>query len=79
MNNRELFQRDPIAASLMNNGQARIDDARTARERETLREELSNFVCEGQYADGMLRILDSYLQNIGNTSPACGLGQRLLR
>ena len=72
MNNRELFQRDPIAASLMNNGQARIDDARTARERETLREELSNFVCEGQYADGMLRILDSYLQNIGNTSQPAG-------
>ena len=34
MKNRELFQRDPTAARLMNNGQARIDDARTARERD---------------------------------------------
>jgi hypothetical protein len=40
----------------------------TDKEFETLREELTNFVCEGQYASGMQRILDSYLGNLGNTS-----------
>jgi len=68
MKNRELFQRDPAVARLMNNGQARITDGMTDKEFETLREELSNFVCEGQYASGMQRILDSYLGNLGNTS-----------
>lgn len=65
--NRELFVRDPATASLMNNGQARIADGMTEKERLTLREELSNFVCEGQYADGMRRILDSFLAHIGGT------------
>ena len=65
--NRDLFVRDPATASLMNNGQARIADGMTEKERLTLREELSNFVCEGQYADGMRRILDSFLAHIGGT------------
>ena len=72
MKNRELFLRDPATAKLMNNGQARISDGGTPQERETLqkelREELSNFVCEGQYADGLLRILDSFLSHIGGTN-----------
>jgi len=68
MKNRELFERDPAVARLMNNGQARIDDGTTHKERETLYEELSNFVCEGQYASGMLRIIESFLTNLGNTS-----------
>ena len=65
--NRDLFVRDPATASLMNNGQARIADGMTEKERLTLREELSNFVCEGQYADGTRRILDSFLAHIGGT------------
>lgn len=66
--NRDLFVRDPATSRLMNNGQARIVDGMTEREMQTLREELSNFVCEGQYADGMCRILESYLGHIGGTS-----------
>jgi len=68
MKNRELFQRDPAVARLMNNGQARIDEGKSQQERQTLYEELSHFVCEGQYKSGMLRILESYLANLGNTS-----------
>jgi hypothetical protein len=72
MNNRELFVRDPATAKLMNNGQARISDGVTPQERKVLqkelREELSNFVCEGQYAEGMLRILDSFLSHIGGSN-----------
>jgi hypothetical protein len=72
MKNREIFLRDPATARLMNNGQARISEGGTPQERETLqkelREELSNFVCEGQYADGMLRIMDSFLGHVGGTN-----------
>lgn len=72
MKNRELFVRDPATAKLINNGQARIGNGVTAQERETLqrelREELCNFVCEGQYAEGFLRIMESFLSNIGSTN-----------
>ena len=67
MKNRDIFLRDPATAKLMNNGQARINDGMTAQEWDTLREELSNFVCEGQYADGMLRILEAFLGRVGST------------
>lgn len=72
MNNRELFLRDPAIAKLMNNGQARISDGVTPQEREVLqnelRQELSNFVCEGQYQEGMLRIMESFLSHVGGTN-----------
>jgi hypothetical protein len=72
MKNRELFVRDPATAKLINNGQARIGNGVTAQERETLqrelREELENFVCEGQYAEGFLRIMESFLGSIGGTN-----------
>jgi len=67
MKNREIFLRDPATAKLMNNGQARITDGMSPQEWTTLREELSNFVCEGQYADGMLRILEAFLGRVGGT------------
>ncbi len=66
LKNREVFVRDPAVARLMNNGQARLD------EQQTLREELSNFVCEGQYASGLLRILESYLRHVSGTSQPAG-------
>jgi hypothetical protein len=68
MKNRELFLRDPVSSALMNNGQARINDGQTEQELLTLKEELTNFVCEGQYEDGAIRILDSYIRHFGGTS-----------
>ena len=68
MKNRELFLRDPASSVLMNNGQARINDGQTEQELLTLREELINFVCEGQYEDGAIRILESYIRHFGGTS-----------
>lgn len=66
--NKQLFVRDPATSQLMNNGQARIADGLTERELLTLREELGNFVCKGQYADGMRRILESFIAHAGSTS-----------
>lgn len=67
MKNREIFQRDPAVSKLMNDGVASVVESMSAKEVETLRYELEHFVCEGQYFDGMVRILESYLGNIDST------------
>ena len=64
MKNRELFVKDPQDVQLLNNGVAKVMDTRTEEELRTLRFELENFVCEGQYAKGMERILGAYLTNL---------------
>lgn len=63
-----ILRRDPAAHGLVNQGQARIADRTGEKELQELRGELSTFVCEGQFADGMQKILRSYLDNIGRTS-----------
>ena len=68
MRNREIFQRDPIVSKLLNDGVATVTEAATSKEIETLRYELEHFVCEGQYKDGLIRILESYLSNADSTS-----------
>ena len=65
LKNRDVYQRDPDAISLLNNGVAAMTDAATADERRTLRFELDHFVCEGQYHRGLVRILESYLAHQG--------------
>ncbi|MBW1706861.1 MAG: BREX system P-loop protein BrxC [Deltaproteobacteria bacterium] len=67
MKNREIFQRDPTIAKLLNDGQARVTGSETAKEIETLRYELEHFVCEGQYKAGLIRILESFLGNADST------------
>ena len=65
MKNRDLYQRNPDTAALLNNGVAAMTDARTDDERQTLRFELEHFVCEGEYQRGLVRILESYVNNHG--------------
>jgi hypothetical protein len=66
--NREVFQRDPAVAKLLNDGVAAVNEAATDKEILTLRYELEHFVCEGQYKDGLVRILESFTDNINSTS-----------
>lgn len=68
MKNRELFQRDPAVSKLLNDGVAAVREAASDKEMETLRYELEHFVCEGQYEDGLIRILESYLGNVNSTT-----------
>lgn len=68
MKNREVFQRDPVVTKLVNDGVAAVTEAVTEQEIETLRYELEHFVCEGQYADGLIRILESYIDHINATT-----------
>ena len=67
MKNREVFQRDPAASKLLNDGVAAVGESLTPKEIETLRYELEHFVCEGQYKAGMIRILESYLGAVDAT------------
>jgi hypothetical protein len=65
---KDALQRDPASHPLVNQGQARISDSRNERTQSELRGELETFVCEGQYADGVQKIIRSFLDNIGKTS-----------
>ncbi len=68
MKNRQLFLRDPTVSKLLNDGVAAVREGVSAKEIETLRYELEHFVCEGQYEDGLIRILESYLGNVSSTT-----------
>ncbi|MCD5408800.1 hypothetical protein LR090_06240 [Candidatus Bipolaricaulota bacterium] len=66
MKNRDVFLKDPLDPQnrLVNQGVAEVVDPRTEQELRTLRYELETFVCEGQYARGIERILDAYLAHL---------------
>ncbi len=65
MQNRVIYEQDPTEFQLLNNGVAKVRDAQTKEELETLRFELKTFICEGQYEEGLIRLLQSYLDNLG--------------
>src|SRR5689334_10302520 len=72
MLNREVFAVDPTGRKLPNDGYAALDPPRTNAEWNVLKSELQQFVSEGEYRDGMRRLLSSYLANLDrNTQPAC--------
>jgi hypothetical protein len=57
MKNRELFLKDPLGWSLLNDG---VSSNNTVDEA-TLRYELQTFVCQGEYHSGLRQILQGYL------------------
>ena len=65
---KDALWRDPSAHPLVNKGQARISDREDEQGMQELRGELSTFVCEGQYADGIQRIVRSFLDDLNRTS-----------
>ncbi len=73
MKNRDLYFRDPTAVELLNNGVSKVaeigDDERLIK---TLRFELETFVCEGEYAKGLERILRAYLGNLSRKEQEAG-------
>jgi hypothetical protein len=64
MKNRDVYAKDPSTNKILNDGWANVGDALTADERRTLRWELDNFQCDGEYARGLERILRTYLDNM---------------
>ena len=66
MTNRELYFRDPTTLELLNNGVSKVSEiGQDERQIQTLRFELTNFVCDGEYARGLERILKAYLDGLG--------------
>lgn len=67
MKNKELFTLNPEQVNLKNEGVAKI---RAINEKEDLNiaeYELRTFVCEGEYHEGLKKILEYYLQNYSST------------
>src|SRR4051794_13911396 len=72
MLNREVFAVDPTGRTLPNDGVTTLDAPRTEAERAVLRYELEQFVAEGEYREGLRRLLNSFLTNVDReTQPAC--------
>ena len=69
---KDVLQRDPGTFPLVNEGQARIVDSHNDKALKELRGELSTFVCEGQYADALQKIIRSYLDGTGKTNQKAG-------
>jgi hypothetical protein len=61
MKNSELFVKDPSGWSIANEGVS----SNNTENLDTLRYELSTFVCEGEYESGLVRIIEGYLSNLG--------------
>lgn len=62
--NREVFYLDPTETTIPNDGVTEVLRPRTPKEWNVLRWELRSFVCEGQYAQGLAKILDSFLGHL---------------
>ncbi|MCY3598509.1 MAG: BREX system P-loop protein BrxC [Gemmatimonadetes bacterium] len=63
----ELLDRDPLRTGLANNGQARITGGRDSQVMRELRSELETFVCKGQFAEALQRILEGYLARLDSS------------
>lgn len=72
MLNADIYQNPPREFELQNNGVAKVSEGQTAEELRTLQYELKTFVCEGKYEEGMLRLLRTYLADLGKSEQKAG-------
>jgi hypothetical protein len=73
MLNHAIFTKDPKANRLINNGVAEVSEDHSESGLTILRYELETFVCNGQYAKGMERVLDAFLKNLANAAEQPGV------
>jgi hypothetical protein len=72
MKNRDAFYTDPTKYRIANQGVAKIVFPPASELAiETLRGELTTFVCSGEYGRGLQTILDSFLRELGRGNQAC--------
>jgi hypothetical protein len=64
LKNREVFEQDPYEFHLLNNGVAKVREQHSDKELKTLQFELRTFICEGQYEEGLIRLLRSFVTNL---------------
>lgn len=67
MKNKELFTLNPELINLKNEGIAKIRSINEHDDLAIVEYELKTFVCEGEYAEGLKKILEYYLQNYSST------------
>ena len=65
MKTKELFLKDPLSWKLVNEGVS----SNNTEDLSTLRYELESFVCDGEYLNGMRRILQGYRDSFTSKSP----------
>ena len=61
---REVFYRDPLTMTIPNHGVTQVIQPQTEQEWAVLKYELESFVCEGEYRQGLDRVLTAYLENL---------------
>lgn len=70
--NKDVFAVDPSGRTLPNDGVAALDTPTTPDEWGVLKYELEQFVAEGEYGEGLRRLLNSFLAHLDKeTQPAC--------
>jgi hypothetical protein len=67
MKNKELFTLNPEQVNLRNEGVAKIRALNEKEDLSIVEYELMTFVCEGEYHEGLKKILEYYLQNYSST------------
>ncbi|MCH8564627.1 BREX system P-loop protein BrxC [Nesterenkonia sp. LB17] len=66
--NNDLFTRHPLSFEIPNDGVTNVDRPEDSNQWDVLKYELESFVCEGEYAHGLQRILDSYTGHRNRTT-----------
>lgn len=67
MKSKELFTLNPEQVNLKNEGVAKIRAINESEDLSIVEYELKTFVCEGEYHEGLKKILEFYLQNYSST------------
>ena len=67
MKNKELFTLNPDQVNLKNEGVAKISTINEKEDLLIVEYELKTFVCEGEYHEGLRKILEYYLQNYNSS------------
>lgn len=62
--NREVFLTDPMTFTIPNEGVTKVLNPETPEQWDVLRYELSHFVCDGEYREGLERVLQTYLAHL---------------
>jgi len=63
--NHELFTKDPLRYTIPNDGVSKVGRPDDEKQWDVLRYELESFVCDGEYATGLQRILSSFATHVG--------------
>ena len=67
LKNREVFVRDPATTHIPNQGFTTILEPKTQEEWNVLRYELESFVCDGEYQQGLERLLSTFTENLARS------------